>query len=139
MSLAKPAYDLYCRFQAYPMSYANFLSCLSGKYFAFVAYQNEQLVGLYLAHQVLDELTLIEVGVAPEYRGKGYGKALMQHFEQQGVKRGAQQFWLEVRESNHIAIALYQSLDFSEIEIRKNYYPSENGHENAVVMSKFTF
>jgi ribosomal protein S18 acetylase RimI-like enzyme len=44
-------------------------------------------------------------------------------------------FFLEVRESNHGAIALYHSEGFNESGMRKNYYPAENGREHAILMS----
>ncbi|WP_339355304.1 hypothetical protein [Candidatus Regiella insecticola] len=42
--------------------------------------------------------------------------------------------WLEVRQSNLGAIALYNSLNFKAVSIRKNYYPCTKGNENAVIM-----
>jgi ribosomal-protein-alanine N-acetyltransferase len=43
--------------------------------------------------------------------------------------RGASKVLLEVRVSNHAARALYESLGFHEIAIRKGYYrdPDEDG------------
>ena len=41
---------------------------------------------------------------------------------------------LEVRRSNSPALCLYDSLGFSEIGIRKNYYPNRNGREDAIIM-----
>ena len=49
------------------------------------------------------------------------------------VKKGARQFFLEVRESNLSAISLYKSFGFIGIGKRKNYYSSPK--ENAILMS----
>lgn len=133
------AFTLHCQCQAFPCSEQTFLSCLGNKYFAYQSIINQQIVGFYVGHQVLDELTLIDIGVSAKMRGKGLGRELMQHFEQQCQQRGAQQIWLEVRESNTVAINLYQSFDFAEIEHRKNYYPTDKGWEDAIVMSKMFF
>ncbi|MDU5730757.1 MAG: hypothetical protein E6Z80_17880 [Citrobacter freundii] len=43
--------------------------------------------------------------------------------------------WLEVRASNAAAIALYESLGFNEATIRRNYYPTADGHEDAIIMA----
>ncbi|MNR57792.1 ribosomal-protein-alanine N-acetyltransferase [compost metagenome] len=43
--------------------------------------------------------------------------------------------WLEVRASNRAAIALYEDLGFNEVTVRRNYYPSANGREDAIVMA----
>ncbi|MCR2392783.1 ribosomal-protein-alanine N-acetyltransferase, partial [Salmonella enterica] len=43
--------------------------------------------------------------------------------------------WLEVRASNQAAIALYEDLGFNEVTVRRNYYPSAHGREDAIVMA----
>ena len=43
--------------------------------------------------------------------------------------------FLEVRPSNLVALALYRSLGFHEIGVRKDYYPAPLGHEDAQVMA----
>ena len=42
--------------------------------------------------------------------------------------------YLEVRESNQSAQALYRQLGFEVCGVRKNYYRRGEGHENAVLM-----
>ncbi|MGL4957504.1 MAG: ribosomal protein S18-alanine N-acetyltransferase, partial [Plesiomonas sp.] len=43
--------------------------------------------------------------------------------------------WLEVRESNLRARALYEREGFNEVTVRRNYYPCAQGRENAVIMA----
>ncbi|HBH66256.1 MAG TPA: ribosomal-protein-alanine N-acetyltransferase, partial [Erwinia persicina] len=51
-------------------------------------------------------------------------------------QRGIVTLWLEVRASNHAAIALYEQLDFNEVSIRRNYYPAaDGGKEDAIMMA----
>ena len=50
-------------------------------------------------------------------------------------KRGVATLWLEVRASNAAAIALYESLGFNEATIRRNYYPTTDGREDAIIMA----
>ena len=50
-------------------------------------------------------------------------------------KRGVATLWLEVRASNATAIALYESLGFNEATIRRNYYPTTDGREDAIIMA----
>ena len=48
--------------------------------------------------------------------------------------------FLEVRPSNHAAIALYHRSSFCEIGNRPNYYPAKGGRrEDAVVMARELF
>jgi len=41
-----------------------------------------------------------------------------------------------VRLSNNAAIALYRAQGFNEVGMRKNYYPGENGREDALILAK---
>jgi ribosomal-protein-alanine N-acetyltransferase len=49
---------------------------------------------------------------------------------------GMSQLLLEVRVSNHAAIALYQNEGFREIGQRPGYYPAANGREDARVLTR---
>jgi ribosomal-protein-alanine N-acetyltransferase len=49
--------------------------------------------------------------------------------------RQADVVFLEVRPSNVVACDLYRSLGFNEIGVRRNYYPAQKGHEDALVMA----
>lgn len=75
-----------------------------------------------------DEWEILNLAVAPEFRGQGLAAALvqMQLNEQQG------HCFLEVRESNDAARNLYKKLGFSEIGVRRNYY--SDPPETAIVM-----
>ena len=50
-------------------------------------------------------------------------------------KLGVVTLWLEVRASNVAAIALYESVGFNEATIRRNYYPTTDGREDAIIMA----
>lgn len=100
-----------------------------------VLIDNDQLVGYFYAQNIVGEVTLLNIAVAPEQQGKGYGKALLEYLLDHGEKANAESVWLEVRESNHKAFALYECAGFNEVDRRKNYYPAANGNEDAIIMS----
>ncbi|MBA5763917.1 ribosomal protein S18-alanine N-acetyltransferase [Vibrio sp. 404] len=100
-----------------------------------VLIDNDQLVGYFYAQNIVGEVTLLNIAVAPERQGKGYGKALLEHLLDHGEKANAESVWLEVRESNHKAFALYECAGFNEVDRRKNYYPAASGNEDAIIMS----
>jgi ribosomal-protein-alanine N-acetyltransferase len=52
------------------------------------------------------------------------------------VEAGAREITLEVRASNHAAQALYRSMGFVVVGVRKHYY-YDNG-EDAILMTLFT-
>ena len=72
------------------------------------------------------------IAVAPELRGGGHGRALMNELLDEAARRGATQVFLEVRADNPPARGLYTSLGFTEIGVRPRYYQPEG--IDAIVM-----
>ncbi|MCS5499236.1 ribosomal protein S18-alanine N-acetyltransferase [Cnuibacter physcomitrellae] len=62
------------------------------------------------------------IAVAPERRGTGLGRRLMERLLAEAVDRGAREVFLEVRADNPVAQALYLSLGFEQIAVRPRYY-----------------
>ena len=131
-----PAYEIQhsCHFN--PWSESVFKDCLSSPYFAYQLHCDGEVVGYYVGMDVAGEATLMDIGVAGSSREKGYGRQLLEHFLNQCQQRNCEAIWLEVRQSNATAIHLYQQYDFMLIETRKNYYPSESGKEDALIMKR---
>ena len=97
--------------------------------------ENNQIIGFAICQTVLDEATLFNIAILPNYQGCGFGKLLLGELIFQLKEKGVQTLWLEVRESNP-ARFLYEKIGFNEVDIRKNYYPKPSGgRENAVVMA----
>ena len=65
----------------------------------------------------------------------GWGRELLEHLTRELETRDVFTLWLEVRASNVAAIALYESLGFNEATIRRNYYPTAEGREDAIIMA----
>jgi ribosomal-protein-alanine N-acetyltransferase len=93
------------------------------------------LQGFAVFSLVADELSLLDIAIAPGSQGRGLGRNLLLAGLHRGQANGARQCFLEVRVSNLPAIRLYQSLGFNSIGVRKNYYPCEVGREDALVMA----
>lgn len=72
------------------------------------------------------------IAVAPEARGSGHGRRLMDALLDIAVDRGVTDVFLEVRADNPVAMALYESLGFTEIGVRANYYQPDG--VDAIVM-----
>ena len=100
--------------------------------FAYGINKDDVLIGYALAYTVLDELNIVDVGVRPEYRGKGVGTELMTCMLKNAAHINVKKVFLEVRKSNEAAIRLYKKLGFSVVFTRKNYY-QDNG-EDALIM-----
>lgn len=56
------------------------------------------------------------LAIAPRLRGKGFGRALMQHVEEALQQRGCPKINLQVRESNREAIEFYRHLGYLQDE-----------------------
>ncbi|MEY2951431.1 MAG: hypothetical protein RL622_508 [Actinomycetota bacterium] len=65
---------------------------------------------------------ILTVGVVPEHRGKGIAKALMAQITDWAKSQGTTAMMLEVKVDNVEAIGLYQSLGYSQLNVRKNYF-----------------
>lgn len=95
---------------------------------------NNEIYGYAMFSVVLEDAEVLSVAVAPNRRGCGAGRALMQAVLERSVQRGACRCFLEVRSSNVPARALYTSLGFTELRTIRRYYRQPT--EDAVVMSR---
>ena len=93
------------------------------------------LLGYIWARFVLDEGDIGNIAVAPGFRRRGAGAALLKALLEETERRQAAVVQLEVRESNLAARRLYEKNGFETVGKRKNYY--EKPAEDAILMSKF--
>ena len=68
------------------------------------------------------EADILTVGVVLEHRGKGIAKALMALITDWATTQGSTAMMLEVKSDNTEAIGLYQSLGYSKLNVRKDYF-----------------
>ncbi|MBS9337031.1 ribosomal protein S18-alanine N-acetyltransferase [Fructobacillus parabroussonetiae] len=80
--------------------------------------------------QVLDEIEIGDLAVLPEAQGQGIGSCLLKELLD---KQPNSRFYLEVKEGNHRALALYQRLGFQAYRTRPHYY--QDG-QAAILMEK---
>lgn len=118
-----------------PWSFGTLKNNQGDRYLNLKLIENNQIIGFAICQTVLDEATLFNIAILPNYQGCGFGKLLLGKLIFQLKEKGVQTLWLEVRESNP-ARFLYEKVGFNEVDIRKNYYPKPSGgRENAVVMA----
>ena len=119
----------------FPWSEGIFLGCLRKGYYPWV-YEQEGIVGHAIMSIVCADAHILNVTVKPEYRNQKIGMNLMQFMLNHPLLNEVQDVFLEVRSSNDIAIRMYQTLCFNEVGVRKGYYRSHCGSEDAIVMAK---
>jgi ribosomal-protein-alanine N-acetyltransferase len=64
------------------------------------------------------------VGVIPSHRGKGIARHLMALITDWAKQQGSTAMMLEVKVDNLEAIGLYESLGYSKLNTRKDYFGS---------------
>jgi ribosomal-protein-alanine N-acetyltransferase len=70
------------------------------------------------------EADVLTVGVVPQHRGQGIARELMARITQWAIAQGSIAMMLEVKTDNAAAISLYESLEYSKLNIRKDYFGS---------------
>lgn len=122
---------------SHPWTARNFADSLQAGYNCQLLVAGTTLLGYFVAMQGVEEVHLLNFTVAPAYQRQGWSSLLMQGLTIWSRGRAAQCLWLEVRSSNHQALAVYEHMGFVRVGRRKDYYPAHHGQrEDAVVMSK---
>lgn len=96
----------------------------------YVAVEDGRAVGFVGLYALTGEADIVRVGVLPQYRNRGIARAVLKT----SLSDVDCDVFLDVRESNAAAIALYRSLGFYDTGVRKNYY--SDPEENAVLMKR---
>lgn len=121
---------------SHPWTRGKFSDSLQSGYSAWVMIIGGHVVGYSLMMMVLDEAHLLNVSVRDDYQKQGFGRALLTHMMDKAKYYQANEMLLEVRASNLAAITLYEAAGFTQIGIRKGYYPAASGREDAVIMKR---
>lgn len=121
--------------QSFPWTALQFIQSYSEGHRGLVAMAGEELVGFAVTQLVLDELSLLTLGVKRDWQRRGIARQLVEAIAEQGCEQGAAVLMLEVRKSNAPARSLYRRLGFVETGLRKGYYRAEEGREDAVLMA----
>ncbi len=94
------------------------------------------VLGYLVAMMGVDETHLLNITVDPGCRRQGWARFMLDALALWSRGQGAQQLWLEVRQSNEAARGLYRACGFREVGLRRAYYPAGLlQREDAVVMS----
>lgn len=95
-----------------------------------------KLLGYCILAVALDEAHILNLCVSLEHRGQGLGGSLLDRLLSKARQSNCRRIFLEVRPSNGAALALYAGRDFEQVGLRRDYYRSANGREDAVVLAR---
>ena len=93
--------------------------------FIYIYLIDNQVCGYLMVLDSIDVYEILAIATVEEYRNKGIAQELLDKIKTKDI-------FLEVRESNQVAINFYKKNKFKEISVRKNYYSEPN--ENAIIM-----
>ena len=117
-----------------PWSKQTFDKILEQRSLSFVIILNSQIIGFCIANKVLDECHLQNISVLETMRRQGVGNFMLDILKKRMSLSGITTVLLEVRKSNKIAQDFYRRNGFQELSIRKDYYQTKNGREDAIIM-----
>ena len=107
---------------------------LTGNYTCYLMLLHDKTIGHMIFQQVVDEIHLHNVCVIPELQNQGLGHYWLDCLESYARRHQVMNIILEVRVSNTSARKLYRERGYREIGLRKDYYQSQNGREDGLVM-----
>ena len=123
---------------AYPFPWTEGIlrDCLRVGYGSIVLEFGAALVGYGVIASGAGEAHLLNVCVREEFRGRRFGRVLIGHLLALAAGAGATLVFLEVRPANVGAIRLYEALGFRQVGVRRGYYQTPAGREDALVMRR---
>lgn len=110
------------------------ISLTEPKEILLIAGINKEIIGIFSAIVVVDELLIDNVAVAAPWRGLGVASRLMLEGLQAARRRGAVKAVLDVRSNNLIARSLYEKHGFVVAGRRPEYY--HNPLDDALIMTR---
>ncbi|MFK5912807.1 MAG: ribosomal protein S18-alanine N-acetyltransferase [Woeseiaceae bacterium] len=121
----------------YPWTRGIFFDCLKIGYLCLVLEQDKKIVAYAVLSIALSikEAHLLTIVVPTEKQNKGYGKIILNEMIRLAKTDDIKTMYLEVRVSNTKASQIYQNRGFNELGIRDNYYPAEQGREDALIFA----
>jgi ribosomal-protein-alanine N-acetyltransferase len=120
----------------FPWSEGIFKDCFTAGYDCWVCEELDNILGYCMISMASGEAHIMNICVDPAEQKQGIGRFMIEHLLKFASDYKVASIFLEVRPSNAAAIALYTGLGFNEIGIRKDYYPGEEGREDALMLAK---
>lgn len=122
--------------QVAPWTEETFKICFQAGHQGWVIEKDNQIIAFIIVATRPEECHILNLCVERAFQHQGFGRRLLLYALEHAKRNGVGIAYLEVRRSNHIAIALYKKMGFHFVGERKAYYPAETGHEDALIFAK---
>ncbi len=120
----------------FPWTAGIFRDCLRVGYCCYVWEQGAEIHGYGVMSAGGGEAHILNLAVRSESQGQGLGRRMLEHLIDIASRYGVDAVFLEVRPSNKRAVALYHHVGFEQVGVRHNYYPDQQGREDALIMAR---
>lgn len=127
--------DLHAQCFASPWHAQGFKDIFASDAFGYMIYAEMPLAFILLRNAAM-ESEILTLATHPAYQRQGLARRLLDHSCAELAAQNIEEIFLEVREDNHAAQALYESRGFTQIALRPNYYPIHDGWMAARVLRK---
>lgn len=123
---------------AYPHPWTRgiFMDCIRVGYDCWGLWLEDRLAGYTILTHAAGESHLLNLCIAPDDQRQGLGGTLLGHAIRLAREAGSGEMFLEVRPSNPAGVGLYQRNGFEVVGRRPDYYRSDDGREDAIVMRR---
>jgi len=124
-----------------PWSRETFLGEIQNRAISFplviVHREKKRIAGYVIFWQIGDEAQINNLAIHPDFQGQGLGELALRYVLNRLKENKVHLVSLEVRVSNHRALALYRKLGFSILGVRKEYYsrPVEDAYIMGLVLT----
>jgi ribosomal-protein-alanine N-acetyltransferase len=120
----------------HPWTRGNFSDSLQAGYLCRTRREGGALVGYFVLFIAAGEAHLLNLSVAASVHRRGVGSELLGEILRMAAAAKAGRVFLEARPSNSAGIALYSRFGFRQIGVRRDYYPADDGREDALVLAR---
>lgn len=120
----------------FPWTEGIFKDCFKAGYICSVCEDMEKVIAYSILSVAVGEAHIMNICVDPAEQKQGVGRDMIDYLIKLARQGKAETILLEVRPSNEGAIALYKSMGFNDIGLRKDYYPTKTGREDALILAK---
>lgn len=120
----------------FPWSENVFRDCLRVGYCCWVLERDAHIQAYGIMSVGVGESHILNLCVRPEAQGQGLGSTMLHYLLDLARRHRADTAFLEVRPSNGAALRLYNRAGFTEVGMRRRYYPATDGREDALILAK---
>ncbi|MCP4699627.1 MAG: ribosomal protein S18-alanine N-acetyltransferase [Gammaproteobacteria bacterium] len=120
---------------SHPWTLGMFRDCLGAGYCCRLLEEKGKIIAYGVMSMGAGESHMLNVCVHPDKLRCGFGRGMLGHLLDIAKRYGTNTAFLEVRQSNKAAWALYHHIGFNEVGVRRNYYPGNKRREDACILA----